>query len=117
MENLSPGQLLVIFCGIILAVAGAVNTLGSAAEKIAKAWRAAKAPNDTQDERLAALEHHMKEVDEYLAMDKRRLDTMDEGNRVTQRALLALLAHGIDGNNVEQMEKAKSALEEHLINR
>ena len=59
----------------------------------------------------------MREVDEYLALDKRRLDNMDEGNRVTQRALLALLAHGIDGNNVEQMEKAKSALEEHLINR
>ena len=103
--------------GGILALAGAISTLGGAAGHIAKAWRAAKAPNDRQDERLAALEDHMKEVDEYLALDKRRLDTMDEGNRVTQRALLALLAHGIDGNNVEQMEKAKSALEEHLINR
>ena len=103
--------------GGLLALAGAVTTLGSAAGHIAKVWRAAKAPNDRQDERLAALENHMREVDEYLALDKRRLDTMDEGNRVTQRALLALLSHGIDGNNIEQMEKAKSALEEHLINR
>lgn len=103
--------------GGLLALAGAINTMGSAFEKIAKARQAAKAPNARQDERLEKLEGRMDKVDEYLAQDKRRLDTMDEGNRVTQRALLALLAHGIDGNNVEQMEKAKCALEEHLINR
>lgn len=103
--------------GGLLAVAGGITTIVTCAEKIAKVRNAAKAPNAKQDERLQKLEDHMKEVDEYLALDKRRLDTMDEGNRVTQRALLALLAHGIDGNNVEQMEKAKNALEEHLINR
>ena len=113
MENLTPAQL----WAAVLAFASAVVLLANAAEKIAKAIQAAKAPNERQDKRLCALEDHMKEVDEYLALDKRRLDSMDEGNRVTQRALLALLAHGIDGNNVEQMEKAKTALEEHLINR
>lgn len=113
MENLTPAQL----WAAVLAVASAIVLLANAAEKIAKAVQTAKAPNERQDKRLSALEDHMKEVDEYLALDKRRLDTMDEGNRVTQRALLALLAHGIDGNNVEQMEKAKTALEEHLINR
>lgn len=100
--------------GGILTLAGVIHTLGSAAGHIAKVWRAAKAPNDRQDDRLTKLEGRMDKVDEYLAQDKRRLDTMDEGNRVTQRALLA---HGIDGNNVDQMEKAKLALEEHLINR
>lgn len=113
MENLTPGEL----WAAVLAFASAIVLLSNAAEKIAKAWQTAKAPNERQDKRLADLEEHMKEVDEYLALDKRRLDTMDEGNRVTQRALLALLAHGIDGNNVEQMEKAKAQLEEHLINR
>jgi len=34
---------------------------------------------------------------------------------VTQRALLALLAHGIDGNHLPQMEEAKQELELHLI--
>jgi len=50
-------------------------------------------------------------------MDKKRLDSLDEGNRATQRALLALLDHGIDGNNIEQMQHAKEALQNHLINR
>lgn len=31
--------------------------------------------------------------------------------------LLALLDHGIDGNNIEQMQHAKEELQNHLINR
>lgn len=103
--------------GAIMALAGAVNTLGAAAEKIGKAIHSAKAPNLAQDKRLDDLEAHMKQIDDYLRIDKTRLDALDEGNRVTQRALLALLDHGIDGNNIDQMKNAKHALENHLINR
>lgn len=111
MESLTPAALL----GIILAVAGAISTLGGAANWLVKLVQVFKAPNAAQDERLDKLEKHMEEVDHFLDADKRRLDTLDEGNRVTQQALLALLAHGIDGNHVEQMEKAKQHLESHLI--
>ena len=117
MENITPGQLVVLVCSLVLAAAGAVNTLGSAVEKIAKAWRAAKAPNDAQNDRLDKIEADLKEVHKYLAEDKHRLDNQDESGRITQRALLALLAHGIDGNHVEQMEAAKEELQNHLINR
>lgn len=79
--------------------------------------KAIKAPNDAQDKRLNALETHMKEIDGYLAQDKKRLDAVDDGNRVTQRALLALLDHALDGNNVDQMRSAKEELRNHLINR
>lgn len=113
MENITASEM----WALLLAVASAIVLLANAAEKIAKAWQHFKAPNARQDERLEALEHHVEEIDNYLAQDKRRLDTLDDGNRVTQRALLALLSHGIDGNNIEQMEKARAALEEHLINR
>lgn len=117
MNGLTPWEVCALLVGLALALAGAVNTVGSAAEKIAKAWRAARAPNAAQDDRLALLEADMREVKEKLSNDYKHLETLDEGNRVTQRALLALLAHGLDGNNVEQMEKAKAALEEHLISR
>lgn len=117
MESMTAGEIAAIITAALLAMAGAIVTIGNAIEKLVKVWRAAKAPNNRQDERLDALEQHVEEIDSYLAQDKHRLDTLDDGNRVTQRALLALLAHGIDGNNVEQMEKAKAALEEHLINR
>jgi hypothetical protein len=56
-------------------------------------------------------------VDGKLNNDNDRLESLDEGSRVTQRAILALLDHGIDGNNIDQMQDAKKALQSHLINR
>lgn len=117
MASLTPGQVFLVCIGALLAVAGAVNTVGNAVEKVCKAWKAAKAPNDRQDDRLQALEDWRKEVDQALARDLKRFDNLDEGERITQRALLALLGHGIDGNNIEQMQKAQEALQDHLINR
>jgi hypothetical protein len=101
----------------ILAAASAIVLLSNAAEKIVKAWKAAKAPNDRQDKRLTELERDMVDVKAKLERDKRHLDSIDESNRVTQVALLALLDHGIDGNNTKQMQHAKEELQNHLINR
>lgn len=101
----------------ILSVASAIVLLSNAAEKIVKAVKAAKAPNIRQDERLEALETWRKDVDRKLARETDHMSAIDVGNRVTQRALLALLDHGIDGNNYEQMRHAKEELQEHLISR
>lgn len=103
--------------GWVLALAGAITTIGAAADRVAKAVKVAKAPNHRQDERIGALEQWRIGVDEKLGNDKKRLDTMEAGNRVTQLALLALLDHGIDGNNLEQMQHAKEELQNHLISR
>lgn len=113
METLSPA----IIWTAVLSVASAVVLLANAVEKIVKAWKAAKAPHNRFDDRLDALEAWKKSVDSKLAMDKARLDSFEEGNRASQRALLALLDHGIDGNNIEQMQHAKETLQNHLINR
>lgn len=101
----------------ILAVASAIVLLSNAAEKIGKAIQVAKAPNVEQDKKIAELEEWRKGVDFKLDNDNRRLDILDSGNRATQRAILALLDHGIDGNNIQQMQNAKEELQNHLINR
>lgn len=101
--------------GVVLAIAGGISTIAGAANWLVKLVQVIKAPNAEQDRRLSDLEKHMEEVDGYLANDKRRLDSIDDSTRVTQRALLALLAHGIDGNHQKQMEEAKEELEIHLI--
>ena len=113
MENLTSGQIWTV----VLAIASAIVLLTNAAEKIAKVVQAAKAPNAQQNERLAALEGRMGEVEKKLDNDKRHFDAIDASNRVTQVALLALLDHGIDGNNIDQMQHAKEELQTHLINR
>lgn len=113
MENITPA----IIWTSVLAFASAIVLLSNAAEKIVKAIKAAKAPNNEQNKRLDALEEWRDGVDRMLAADKSHLDCIDEGNRATQRALLALLDHGIDGNNIAQMQHAKEELQNHLINR
>lgn len=99
------------------AALGAIVLIGNAAEKIAKAWKAVKAPNEAQNERLDDHEKRLKAAEEKLDRDHDRFESLDEGMRVTQRALLALLDHGLDGNNVQQMQDAKNGLHNYLTNR
>lgn len=101
----------------LMALAGFVNTVGSAFEKVSKAVKVAKAPNTELGERMDSLEEWRKEVDRRLDKYSQHFSTLDDGSRVTQLALLALLDHGIDGNNIQQMQHAKEELQNHLINR
>ena len=112
MENITPGEIWTV----VAWVAAAIVLLGNASDRIAKAWRAAKAPNDEQNSRLDALEKWREEVDGKLRNDHDELNTIHEDNRAIFQALLALLDHGIDGNNVKQMEDAKKGLQANLIN-
>lgn len=111
------GEVVALVIGGILALAGFINTVGAAFEKVAKGVKAAKAPNTEQNERITSLEEWRKDVDRRLDKGSDHFDTLDDGSRVTQLALLALLDHGIDGNNIQQMQHAKEELQKHLINR
>lgn len=123
MGDLTPGEIFALLCGLVLAAAGAINTVGSALEKIAKARKAAQAPNEEQDRRLRELENWRKEtmdwrkdVERKLRNDNDQLQTVNECLRVILQGQLALLDHGLDGNNIKQMQDAKEVLQHHLIN-
>lgn len=113
MGNLTPAQL----WSIVAWVAAAVVLLANAGEKIAKIVQTVRAPNAHQDERLNSLEKRMTEAEKRLDKGRHHFDAIDESNRVTQLALLALLDHGLDGNNKTQMQHAKEELQQHLINK
>lgn len=113
MGEFTPSQVV----AAILAVASAIVLLANAAEKIAKVWQAAKAPNVKQDEEIKELQEWRKEVDRKLNSDRQQLDEIHGGLRASYQAQLALLDHGIDGNNIEQMQHAKAGLLQHLTNR
>ena len=100
--------------GGLLAVAGAISTICTAGNWILRLVQVLKAPNAEQDKQLAEIQEWRKGVDQKLDNDNKRLLRKEEGDRVTQRALLALLAHGIDGNHQKQMEEAKEELQNHL---
>ena len=114
MASLTPGQVLLVCIGALLILAGFINTVGAAFDRIAKACQAAKAPNKEQDTRLAKLEERMGKVEGMLANDKRALDKINNGLEASFQALLALLDHDLNGNNVKQMQDARDALYDYL---
>ena len=96
-------------CGLILSIASVVTLIITIVRK-------AKAPEAKQNERLDALEQTVQKHDELFRNDLSRFERMERGNRIMQKCMLALLSHGIDGNDIEQMQQARSDLNEYLIN-
>lgn len=111
--SFTPAQ----FVTAILAICAGVSCIAGGLAVIIKAFKRAKAPEERQDERITKLEERMAKHDELFANDNDRLEVIEEGNRITQRAILALLSHGIDGNDVEGMKASKKELERYLIDR
>ena len=100
----------------ILAVASAIVLISNAVEKIVKAVKVAKAPETTQNKKISDLEDRVKKVEEKLESDKKQIAVIREGNHVLTKGMFALLEHGINGNNIDQMRDAKHDVEEYLIN-
>lgn len=100
----------------ILAVASAIVLISNAVEKIVKAVNVAKAPETAQNEKISAIEDRLKKVEEKLENDKKQIADIREGNHVLTKGMFALLEHGINGNNIDQMKDAKHDVEEYLIN-
>ena len=115
-ENLTGPEIAAVWIGSLLALAGFINTLGAAWEKLHKAIGAAKAPDREQDARITALEQDMKNVKSMLGNDKQALNKINDGLCVSFQAQLALIDNALNGNNVEQMQRARDALHAHLTN-
>ena len=73
----------------VMAITGMITGIAAVIVLIANLIRKAKSPNEIQNHRIAVLQH----------------------------AILALLAHGIDDNNIDSLKSAKKDLEEYLISR
>lgn len=94
----------------ILWLAGAIVSISAAVKVIANVVEKFKQPTLSQGNRISELEKKS-------GIEYKRLTELEEGMVITQRALLALLAHGIDGNDVDAMRSAKEELTNYLIER
>ena len=100
---------------LILWVCGAIVSVSAAVAVIIKVVQKAKAPEKTQNERINKLEKKVERFEQLFDNDNKRLQKLEEGNRVTQQAILALLSHALNGNDVDSLQKAKAKLEDYLI--
>lgn len=74
-------------------------------------------PHKENEERIDALEEEVNGIKEVLDRDKDRIDDLEEGNRVIIKAMSALLSHGIDGNNTDEMKERRDDLQNYLISK
>lgn len=110
--------------GWIAAACGFITAVAAAWAVVWKLIQAARRPNAEQDRKISDL---MKEVNALKAdLSSLKTDIYQKGadidqirsdNRITQEALLALLSHGINGNSIEAMERARDKLTGRLIDK
>ena len=108
----------------LIAIAGAIITISTAIGVLINLITKLREPEKKQDERIKALEDRADKMDgiiekfrEYFDNDDKRLKAIDEGNKITQQGLLALLKHALNGNDTQALKTAEKNLEEYLINK
>ena len=74
-------------------------------------------PTGKQAEMLKLHEERLDLIEERLNKGDSKFHAIETGNKVTQKALIALMGHAINGNDVEQLKKAKKDLEEYLVDK
>jgi hypothetical protein len=132
MDNVisfTPAELV----GFITAIGGAIVTIGAVVTIIFKLVNRLKAPENKQNERLDALEAKYAVIEEdlkaqkaeraetikqfmgYFSNDDKRFKSIERSNKITQNALLALLKHALNGNDLQALKDAEKDLEAYLI--
>ena len=108
---------MVFSLGDVINICSAIITIGGATTIFIKLYRAAKAPEKKLAERLEKVEKKLEIYEEYFARDKVRFAELEEGNRITQKGMLALLKHAKNGEDISSVDRAEKDLEEYLINK
>lgn len=102
---------------VVLGICGALITLSGALTVILNLIKKAKEPELAQNDRIDKIENDIKKIQHCLSIDKARLDNIEYGNTVSQEALLALLNHALNKDEVDSVKNAKQKLEKYLIDK
>lgn len=109
---------------MMLSVCGALVSISAAIAVVVKFNNFLKKPNKDQDARIDKLEERLKTVegrcdtfDKQLEGVKKHLNSLDESINMLLRAEFAQLGHNLNGDNVEQMQRAFDDIQEFLFKR
>ena len=92
------------FLRVLIALAAGIVTLGGA-QAVIERWRK---PGRDAAERLAEHERRLDEADECMR-------ELMEGQRMSNRGMLQLLNHLIDGTHVDKLKEERDAMERYLV--
>lgn len=101
----------------LLGFFGGITVILTAAGKIYTAILKAKAP---AAELKSTVEEHskiLKEHETYFKKDSESIEAITKSNRVTQKALLAMIEYQMNGESTESLRMAKDEIQSFLINK
>lgn len=105
MDKLTPDMIMTALI-VAAALIAFVLLIWNLVDKI----KAAKKPHDDLNE-------WQRETDLKLANDKKRLDVLEDGQKVQLRALNAIISHEINGNSTDKLSKSQQEIMNYLIER
>lgn len=101
----------------VVNICSAFTVVAGVAAIFINIYKAAKKPENDLAVRVDKLEKKTESYGTYFNNDYKEIGDLKEGNRITQRAMLALLKHAKNGNDIDSIDKAEKDLEEYLINK
>lgn len=105
MENLTVVQIR-DFAIVAIALMGFVILLGNVIKTI-KEW---SKPGMSEKE-------WKQNVDSTLTDNSERIESLEEGNRIICKALLAIMSHEINGNSIDKLQKAYDDMNDYLVDK
>ena len=85
--------------------------------KVMSAIKAYREEKHRRNHPVSSLENKMEEHEQKLKKDYERINSLEEGNRIMMRAMMAMLSHEINGNSVDKLAESMDEIEEYLLNR
>lgn len=99
MEFTFTSTQILVICSLITAIWG-----------VYKIVKELKKPNDN-------LRNEVDEHSRLLDNDNKRLNDIEESNRMILQSLLVIINHEITGNGIDKMKNTRDKLQEYLIER
>ena len=94
------------FIIVLLAIAGAIVLIGNVVKTI-RDWRKPS----------ANMQEWKREVDQKLNEDSKRLSSIEKGNKIITRGMLAMISHELNGNSDDKLRASQTEITNYLIER
>jgi len=104
-------------CGILVSIWAVVGIVRQIIDATKKPERAVNGKIAQIEGDIAFLKDEDEKIFRCLDNDKARLDGLAQGTALTQSALIELMNHAINGDNVEGLKAARDNLNNYLVKR
>lgn len=99
----------------LLAIAGAIVTIGGATAVIKRWWTNSKGMKN--QEQLNKLDKRVENVEDRTSELENHQKNTDDFAKIMCNSMLALLNHAITGSSVEKLQEAEEEIKQFLINK